>query len=561
MNSTPTSSLKIAGLALVLVCGLGIRLCNLPGRFQLRDSDEIGYLSAGLLLWEGLAPATKMTPSGSLTWMEWAYAGGASLRCLVADGRDSSVPRAIRPFMAVDHALFDTYRDLSRLRKIALAAILLGSLAGMWAAFQLGYLRAGLPGGLVAGGLMAMLPAFVSVSGMVKPYMLAWSYAVLACYFAASKQGLAQVAWAAVFTGLTVADRIDMLQFVPVVMWILWQNRDPSRFAMRLLGFLGMAASVALLVSPWLLTGLVGNLRLIVQYRFVVPAVGVTWPDTLMEFVCLQGLGPVWLALVGGLVLAPRPIRSAYWIGAGIVLLLTAGMVKATGFGLRHQGSLLVAMVVLTPYALSRLQQSRPGVATGLACLLLMLPSFNAVSSVRAERRAYVPDEATGWVEKNIPVGTVVYLSPTFHDPLPTRASADALWDQVSDRAACRAKVRRGLQVLDVPEEFVPRALSEEILCQERGVKRRWFVLGGRWDPNAPRYDIRILGGGSAFELRYPEALEQFRETGGVFIHRGAGPIERDQLSAGFDRPRVSWIDESGVGTYVYAAPSRGRDP
>jgi hypothetical protein len=546
---------QVLALACVLVLGLALRIWDFPSRYQLRDADELGYTYGGPLLWEGITPGFKQAPAGIQAWIGWIYCACGSLSNLMEQKGGEHRPLLLRPFYAVEETLFNTYRDLSTLRQVIVALILITSLAGICAAFQSGFRRAGVSGGLLAGGLMALLPIFVRASGMAKPYMPAWSCAVIAHYFASTRTQRMRWAGSAIFMGLSISSRIEMLLFFPVILWELWNEKEKEGFGRTAVRMTTLMIIVALLISPWLMTNLLGNIRAIVTIRFSGPPILSSLGPLFRDFAWLQGLGPVAVVVAAGLVAGSADKRRTRWLLLLILVALFLTMLKSSPYGLRHHGATVVAVIAIAPLALARISRLHPKAALLLAAALLILPAVNAVSAIRADQQSYVSDQATEWVEQHVAPGTRVYLSQTLHDPLPTQQSADSLWAAVTDTQAWRTKFQQGLNRFDLPVDQIPRALSEENLIQERGNRRRWFILGGNQGIKAPRFDIKIISGGSPFDMAPGEAVAEFKRTGGVLIWRQSRHPEfqlpKDELGI----PAVSWTDQRGEATSVHYEP------
>jgi hypothetical protein len=554
-----SSRSQLIALVIALLLGLSLRIWNYPSRYQLQDGDELGYTYGGLLLWEGLTPGFKMAPAGLQTWVSWAYCGGKSLMNLLRDRNEDRIPAPIRPFSAVDRALFDIYRDTSALKQLTVALIIVISLGAIYAAFQIGYCSAGNPGGLLGGGLAALLPLFIQASGTAKPYMPAWAFAIIASYFAIAHTKSTRWAGSAVFMGLAISSRIEMLLFFPIILWLMWNEKEPEGFGRTALRLTSLMAGVTLLVSPWLLTNLLGNLRTIATVRFASPSVRELLVPLLKDFALLQGLGPVSVLLAAGLAISPRDKRRAYWLLLSIVIVLFLTMLRPTPYGLRHHGATVAAIVVLCPLALARVRQLHYGAAWTLAVLLLAIPAIHAGSVIMADKQSYVPDRATAWIEQNVPPGTTVYLSPTLNDPLPTEQSADALWLQVSDAQAWRTKFNQGMSRFGLTQGRIPRALSEENLIQERGNRRRWFILGGGQEIKAPRFEIKIISGGSPFDITPSAAMAEYMRTGGVLILRQSRQPEFLHPDKELGKPKAAWLNQNGQGTLVYSMPTKNQ--
>jgi hypothetical protein len=551
------SSKQLVALSILLLIGLSLRILNYPSRYQIRDSDELGYTYGGILLWEGITPGYKMSPAGFQTWVSWTYCGCQSLMNLIRDPNSNRLPAFIRPLSAVDKTLFDVYRDTSTLKQLTVALITLISLGAIYAAFHIGCRSAGIPGGLLSGGLAALLPLYVRASGMATPYMPAWAYAIISSYFAATKSRSMRWAGSAVFMGLAISSRIEMLLFLPVVLWLMWKDREPEPFGHIAIRFASLTFAVTLLVSPWLLTNLLGNIRTIATVRFAGASIRDLLVPLFKDFALFQGLGPAAILLLAGLAFSSADKRRAHGWLLFIVIVLMLTMLKPTPYGLRHHGATVAAIVVLCPLALARFQERHARAALILSILLLIIPAANATSSIMSDRYSYVPDQATAWVEKNVPPGTAIYLCPTLNDPLPTTQSADSLWTAVTDSQAWQVKFRQGLIRFNISQDRIPRALSEENLVQERGNRRRWFILGGGQEIKAPRFDIKIISGGSPFDVTPNNAISEYQQSGGVLILRQSREPEFLHPGKELGTPNAAWINEQGQGTFVYYKPSK----
>ncbi len=542
------ASSRTKAIALVLLLGvtLGVRIWNLPALHTLRDGDEIGYLSGGLLLWEGMTPGFKMAPDGPLTWLTWSYAAFQSTKNLyMLHVNDKTIPMLLKPYFAVEKTLFDTYRDLAPLRRVVLMVIILSTVFATWAAFQMGYKRVGLSGGLLAGGLVALLPMFVEFSGTARPYMMAWAFAIIAHYFAVTQYGKSRLLGAAICMSLSVASRIEMVGFVPFVLWEFWYRPDVLPFRRQMAKFAGITLLTTLLLCPWLLTNLLGNLRTIITVRFFGPSTNETWLDMLRGLVWEEGLGPLILLVLGALGMGPRETRIRALTLLFCIAVSTLSILKPTGFGLRHHGPVILVLITSGPLALQYLRSRWNRVVPLVPILVLSIPMLQALQGISAAKKLEANDEATAWVEQRVPEGTHVYLRPSLWDPLPTRESADELWAQVNDGISWQTKFSHGATRFRIAPSTIPRALSEENLIQERGNRRRLFVLGSMNTDRAPRYTIKIFSGGSPFDIPEDEVIAEFKKTGGILIWRGS-PLQHLGL------PSAEWTGSQGIGTFVY---------
>ncbi len=122
-----TSELDTVGLPLyrmlavlaVMVLALSLRLANLPGSTESRNFDETGYLSSGLVMFEGMSPGYKASPAATEIWFSWLSAAYETARSVpsakAALGTDASIKTL--PFVAIDYALGKLYADLSGLTR------------------------------------------------------------------------------------------------------------------------------------------------------------------------------------------------------------------------------------------------------------------------------------------------------------------------------------------------------------------------------------------------------------------------------------------------------------
>ena len=75
-----------------------------------------------------------------------------------------------------------------------------------------------------------------------------------------------------------------------------------------------------------------------------------------------------------------------------------------------------------------------------------------------------------------------------------------------------------GLQRFNLTTDQLPRALSEENLVQERGNRRKWFILGSQLQMPVPRYDVRMVLGSPVFGIRNLDAA--LKQNPGVVLWR-----------------------------------------
>ncbi len=560
-----------------------LRALDFPAYDELRDEDEVPYMSCGLLVAEGMAPPVHFAPAGPQTWLIWLRSMGLSARYVVfPTAEELKVPAVVRPFTALNHALFDQYRDFRPLRREFLLIAVIVSLLAVAAGFEMGRRGGGTAGAVLAGGLVAFVPVLLDNTLLSKSYGMAWSLAVVAASLAVLWPRRAALASAVCF-GLSIGSRIEMLELLPLYWILLWPGRrsvlgwvwDISKYATA-------AAITTLLVAPWLLTELLGNLRAIATIRFAPPPGGMLpLHEVIREFAWGQGLGIALVLVAAGTLAALRrpahppdgvaptnpgggdeaaPLtaqtgvrngrvygRGWRWAAVGYVGLLLLSLKHSTAGGIRHHGPVLVALIIAAPLALGPLFAAWPRLTCWAVTAAVLVPLGQAVRDVRATRMACVTDQATNWVEANVPAGSILYFPTGVHDPLPTPQSANRMWDEVAGREGAERKFRSGLDRFGLKDDEIPRAMSEENMTQERGNARGTYILGSRSAYAGPRFDERCYGRGPVFGVQ--DVSTAFARTGGVVIWRGNGPMP------GTFEPIKTWVNGTGRGTYVYCSP------
>jgi hypothetical protein len=539
-----------AVLIAMLLLGMALRLSNLPRRYEERNVDEPGYLDCSLCLIEGIVPGYKAAPGGAQLWEGWVYAAAQSAKNLLYPHAEAvGTDMRLRPFIALNQALFDDYRDVSSLRYFILTFNLIFGAAAIWAACRFGFERGAIAGTILAGGLAAVLPLFVEYTCMSRPYEQAWCFAIMAlCAAATARRG--RIAWTAVFFGVAVGTRIEMLALAPLVLWEFWERKDPQPFYAVLGKLVLWTFAAAIITAPWLLSNIPGNLRAIGTVQFSTPMGGATpWRVTMRNFLIGQGL-----LLPAVLLLAIfRPPRNTirWWVGVAIVFFLLPTILKSTGFGLHHKGYVMIVLIVGVVLAAESLNQISPRFANAVAVIALILPLVQCVRLIVDQRHAfYNGDAAPQWVLSHIQPGTRIYLERLMHDVLPTRESADVVWAEVNDNAAWQRKFASGLQRFNMQLTDLPRAMSEENLVQERGTRRKWFILGSRSDYPEPRFNIQVYNQGPVFGVR--DVVASFSRDGGVLIWTDwlEGRLPPDSLG----KPAVEWTDSTGRGQHIFVS-------
>ena len=529
-------------------------------------TDQMGYLSDGLLLLEGLEPGYKHTPNALMNWLVFFYAGAQTAWVWLAGGWDSSVPALLRPLLALERVLFANYADLSGLRYVVVALqVVAGTLAAAGVAWR-GYVIAGTAGALVGGALAAATPIFVEFTAQTKAYSFAWSFAMMAFVAAATVRGPWRAAVAGGLMGVALATRIEMgLALVPLVLELMQREEEAGRRRTVLLQTIGMAIVVFLLAAPWYVTSLAGNLRQIISVRLLNQATEQGATLSAIQTLMLTGVGLPIVGSILALLLAPRGGR-AYGIAIGLWMgLLTLLALRPSTGGLRHDGALLLLASVMAPAALAWLgggtapwrTRAPVVVATLLALHVVVVGSYSAWNYWRDT----VPGDMLGWIEKNVPAGTTLYWSDGFKVPLPTAAAADALWNEVATLEASQVKFRRAMQRMNL-DIRQPRAMAEDAVQLDRAMRRGWFILGAPLDTTRPRFNVRPVGAGSPFAVSQPtlalpntgagldQVVDNLCSQGGAFGYYGY-PWEN------LGKPAVFWPPPSGrkMAVVIYVFP------
>ena len=543
---------KALPIVLVILAAL-LRIWNLPAPQEVRDWDEIGYVTDGLVAWEGLSPGWRVVPAGPQTWVGCFYAAGRSGWELLRSPRGPAVPLVLKPYMAIDQALFKTYEDLSGLRQLLLWISLVVALAGVYGGYRLGAKYGGAAGGLLMGGLAAVLPMYVEFSGIAKSCSDAWLLAILAVSCAATLQGMRNRWLPGVLLGLAIGSRIDMVLVAPLVLWALWDNDQAGALWQRMLSTLALALTTTLVSAPWAVQGFVGMLRTIGMAR-----VTGYWTTesprltTLKSLAWGEGLGPVLLATIIGLFLLPAGTRLKRGVLAGYAALMATTMFTGHYQLLRYHGGPLIALLTFLAVAVGALLQRWPKPALALAALLLVLPSVQSIRAVLSVKSCYVAETSTQWIDEHVPAGTTVYLHPAFisRAVLPTEAAADAIWRILTDDQAWRVKLQDGFHRFSLPDGRLPRALSEDNLTMDRGRCRRWFILGGG-SSSRPRYNVRLVPMSATFGLQRSTLVPEFKRTGGVVVWRTVA----GGMPEGLGEPWMKWLAPNGEGTLIFVSP------
>jgi hypothetical protein len=536
-------------LLVIAIAAATLRILQWPAFHEVRDGDELGYAWGSLQLLEGNLPGIHYAPAGPQTWVGWFYEGLVTAEHLARpDNSERQAPREIRPFLAVNHSVFDSYRDTGPLRQVWIASSFLLAIAAAVAGYRLGLARAGIAGGLFLGGTVALLPLFVEFSVQARPYGAAWSLGIIALYYALASPRPQALTISAIFLGLSIASRVDMVLLLPLVWSELWlAKRDAPRWQTLVRYHVALVLSF-IAAAPWYLMTLIASLRAVATIRGagglrvdrpVAVLFQVLWEQGLLLHVILFLFGLVLLIL-------QRPRR---WFLAIYLLIIAFSVFKGAAFGLRYQGAPIVLAIVVSVSAIAWICRTAPAIAVGLSAIALIVPAGQTARLISITKRNHVPDSATEWVESHVPPGTIVYVRPWITNLLPTPAASDAAWSEVTDSFAYARKFKSGMERFHLSEGEIPRALSEVNLALERANRRCFFILGSRqWIPE-PRYDTRVFESGPVFGIRNLPAV--FSETGGVVVIRGPAS---DPITQSLGNPTISWVNESGDGTRIFCS-------
>src|SRR5262249_44144854 len=161
---------------------------------------ETNYMNSGLVLFEGLTPGMRVAPAAPECWLTWLYAAGRTSMAVVRPhGALATVSWQARPFLAIDQVLFDIYQDMSGLRQFLLVGQGVVALGGVFAAFRLGVHSGGVAGGILMGGVVALLPLYIDFVAMSRPYSDAWAYAWMTLCSAAVLRQTRRWVWTGLF--------------------------------------------------------------------------------------------------------------------------------------------------------------------------------------------------------------------------------------------------------------------------------------------------------------------------------------------------------------------------
>lgn len=271
---------------------------------------------------------------------------------------------------------------------------------------------------------------------------------------------------------------------------------------------------------------------------------------TLKDLTWEQGLGPLLIAAAVGIFISAER-QSKKWTLGGLTLLIVSTMFFGHYQVMRYHGAALIAIVTFASVSVGPILNRIPRwPGLGIAVCLLILPAVQSLRTAMQQRSLSYIDDSTEWIEKHVPPATIVYVQGQFacKTVLPTAEAADAIWKEVANEKAWRAKLEDGFQRFSLSSDQFPRGMSEDNLCLDRAIHRRWFILGGGSQAR-PRYDLRLFDVSKTFGLHGSEIAQIFERTGGVLIWRTA---ERGMPSPDLGKPFIKWVNTHENGTLLY---------
>jgi hypothetical protein len=345
---------EVAVVVSIGVLALALRLYLITDLTSTPDTDEIGYLADGLLLIEGLALGFKHVPSAAITWLVTLCAGIQTVVTWLFGAADPSVPPLLRALVAMERVLFAHYADMTSLRLLIVTLqTILASAAAVGIAW-FGNRIAGMRGAFAAGSLAAALPLLVEYTAQTRAYSFAWSFALLAFAAISIVGSRWRIVVGAILIGLAMATRIEMVLCLPVLLLEVARTEPRSRRLHASAAFAGISILCFCVVAPWYATSLIGNLRQILDVRFLVVAGAKMDPGAVMHSLVWAGVGlplaaTILILAISGAGRGPwQYVAYAVWL-----TILTAMSLRSSGGGLRHDGALFVLVVTTVPLAMA----------------------------------------------------------------------------------------------------------------------------------------------------------------------------------------------------------------
>src|SRR4051794_37665485 len=120
METQSSKSRYDRGLLAALLLVAGVTFPSwFPDPHQYQDEDELSYMMVGTEVFQGLSPAYHYTFSGPEAWVSWTYTAASSARYFIfPTAEEAAVDPQVRPYVAINHAIWDIYNDTTPLRLV-----------------------------------------------------------------------------------------------------------------------------------------------------------------------------------------------------------------------------------------------------------------------------------------------------------------------------------------------------------------------------------------------------------------------------------------------------------
>ncbi len=541
-------------IGILLAIALMIR-CGFYPRGGFRNIDEPHYNTSGLMLVEGMNPSFKVAPGAPVVWTGWCYTiFKAAEQYFNPELPEQNIAPKARITAAINAAIFNIYRDSSGLRRVQLIETIALGLLGVYGAARYGLLRGGFAGALLLGGVMAVYPIFVSHSLITTPYIHAWALGACALYLAAAGGGVKR-RWAYLFMGAAIASRLEMILFIPLVVWESWSGL-PDRKLFQAIKYVLLSIVIALACAPWVMVSFITVIGTVLRERRLAYLYGdFSIYDTFDAITISAGLVPSIFLLLLGIVMGLRwkSSRNYFaWLAIILLLILLTGW-NSIGYHTAMQAPILLSILMMSVYGIRAMGAAwQPYLSiVAIAAILAGIYITCCFSDWRAP--AGNTQSVASYIENHIIPGSPVYWDArSTQSLLPTQSSADAIWqDCINFQWKRKLGWMMSLPGTSDPSSNLitepPRALSIDLMPKELGVARAYFILGSRTALTVPRFDIWPRYGN---DFRGSISLEaRYKRDGGIYVLTTTDPIDQ---SLGV--PLQTFSDPGQAPTYVWVS-------
>jgi hypothetical protein len=500
----------------ILALSFGLRLWFWPANHEIRSPDEVGYMSGGLTLLEGISPGYGMGPGGVYFWFGWLFTI-AKAAFKILSGGAAGVGSLMH---ALESVVFETYRNFVGLRTayLLLNAVTWSLALGLFSYAAFRKLGAAKTAAVVS--FIVLSPLFVREGVHATPYPLAWSFVILSwCFLYLLTDVPHRFRWAAWFLGLAIGTRVECVILLPQFFWFYFEQerrRGSYREPLKLIALVG---ATFFIISPWYSSLLFHNLR----YIYTIAILNEGWePKTAADLYEMFSDELVIPLLVATWVLLLLKLRSQPSASRGVQILFAAyyvgALLKPSPHSFHNSAPAVLGLVGLLIPILDDLKVGGwiVGVAVvNAAAFLWVVPSQRGGIVYHT-----IQDLSAQWVNQHGVPGTKVYVSNSVEVPLPTREASNRLWQELVGLEAVHKKLDKGIHRLSLSVEEDARLFSEAHLTQERGNRRRWYLLGGA-ESSLPRFDVYLYSVSTVFGLSAEQAEVAFMKTGGILIWYG----------------------------------------